>query len=109
MTWRLLERDPDGTEEWFRVDPVTGKWIIKTHDPDISVVPSANRRLQNDGTGGWSKSRDIRHLARIPNWVAHKWLSELHVNVYDQNDAPKVRKLLNDPDWRWLKTVDGRV
>lgn len=108
MSWRLLDRDPDGTEEWFKTDPVSGKWIIRTLDPDVSPVLDASRVEQNDQRQGYSASRDLRHVARIPNIVILKWL-QMGVNFFDPNDRSKIRKLLNDPDWRWLKTVPGRV
>ena len=108
MTWRLLERDEDGTEEWFKVDPVTGKWVIRTLDPDVAPVLDATRVEQNDPRRGYSASRDLRHIGRIPNIVALQWM-KMGVNIFDPNDGPKIRKLLNDPDWRWLRATPGPV
>lgn len=44
-------------------------------------------------------------IASVPLIIAEKWQNEMGVNVMDPTHWPKVRQLLNDPDWRYLRTT----
>ncbi len=44
-------------------------------------------------------------VASIPLVIVEKWANELGVNVFDRSHWPKVKQLLNDPDWRYLRTT----
>ena len=45
-------------------------------------------------------------VARIPLIIVAKWRHELGVDYFNPDHQDKVDRLLNDPDWRWLRT-DG--
>ena len=47
--------------------------------------------------------------AEIPAIIAVKWLNELGVNLFDSNHWPAVKRLLRDPDWKWLRSSPGRI
>ena len=54
----------------------------------------------------YNAARDVRMVARIPLIVIAKWRNELGVDYWNPDHQDKVDALLNDADWRWLRT-DG--
>ena len=106
MAGRFLGHDPAlGLTEAFHVDNDV-RYAIETIQ-DVEPILENNKKLATAGDG-YSPSRDIRRIANIPNVIIEKWINEGICNVFDKNDAPKLRRLLNDPDWRHLRTSPGR-
>lgn len=104
---RYLGIDPSSASlEAFHYDEDTQRFAVETRQ-DVEPILDANKRAQADGDG-YTPSREMRHIARIPNVVIEKWINELGVNVFNKDHAPAVRRLLNDPDWRFLRTSPGR-
>jgi hypothetical protein len=104
---RLLDIQPDGVVEFFHFDEGTGRVAIE-HVQDIAPVLEANKARASAGDG-FSASRELREIAEIPPVIALKWLNELGIDVFDRNHWPAVKRLLRDPDWRWLRTSPGRI
>lgn len=90
-----LHRGSDGTLTFERTQ-------------DCEPILERNKALQNDGDG-YSPSRDLRRVASIPNVVIEKWLNEDGINLFDPAHADAVRRKLNDPEWRHLRTAPGQV
>lgn len=67
-----------------------------------------NKALATENDG-WSETRELRRVASIPLAVWHKWLLEEGWDAFDGRYADRLRRKLNDPDWRWLRTAPGRV
>jgi hypothetical protein len=115
---RLLDYDPaTRTQTWFHVtDSMTGDFVIEEIQ-DVEPLLELNKAIQNHDSGGakglneYSK-KGIKdgwwHVASIPTTVINAWL-KLGVNLYAPDDWPKVKKLLNDPQWKYLRTGTGRV
>ena len=104
---RFLGFDPAyGLTEAFHFDHGDNSFAIET-SADVQPILDENKRLANDGDG-YSASRDLRRIASIPNIIVEKWRNELGVDVYNKGHAQKVRQLLNDADWRYLRTSPGR-
>ncbi len=109
MTRRLLDIDPlTGVIEYHHYDPSTDRTIIESVQ-DATPVLERNKVLANADDGGWSPSRELRRAASIPAIVILKWRSEEGIDVFDRNHWPAVKRKLNDPDWRWLRTAPGRL
>lgn len=109
MTRRVLDFDPlTGVVEYHSYDPATRETIIETVQ-DVEPILERNKALQNEDDGGWSPSRDLRRAASIPDVVILKWRRELGVDVFNRNHWPAVKRLLNDPEWRWLRTAPGQL
>ena len=107
MSGRFLGYDPAlGMTEAFHFDHSSGDFTVETIH-NVEPIMEANKRAQNNGDG-FTPSRDMKWIARIPNVVIEKWLNELGVNIFDKNHAPAVRRLLNSSDWRHLRTSPGR-
>jgi hypothetical protein len=98
-------------------DPLTGKTATFEYDEgenkayvhevtDVGPTIERNKAEQNDGTGGWNADKSLRRVARIPNAVIELWKIKYGVNVFNKDHAPAVKRLLNDPDWRFLRTAN---
>jgi hypothetical protein len=74
---------------------------------DVEPILEANKRDYADGDG-WTENRDMRHVASIPNVVVEQWLKQ-GINVFDDNDWQKVLRLLDMPQYRYLRTSPGRL
>jgi hypothetical protein len=81
---------------------------------DVEPYLKQNAALRNsvaDYKNKWSRrDRPMRLVADIPNVIAEKWLKE-GINVFssDPDMVNKVRKKLDEPEYRHLKTHPGRI
>lgn len=96
--------------ELFDFDPITGiKEIFHGHgdqgfsieyQQDVEPILEANKsRALSD----FNKKSEMWHAASIPITVQYKWLVEKGVDVHNPDHWPKVRQLLNDSEWSYLK------
>ena len=93
-------------ETWAHFDTLTGDLTIE-HKQDVQPILERNKRLQN-WDDGYGPSREWRRAASIPVGVIYQWLGE-GINVYDPNHEEAVRRKLNDPNYRFLRTAPGRL
>lgn len=76
---------------------------------DVEAILDRNKELANDGTRGYTPSKDMRYVGEIPLVVAEKWKNELGVDVFNKDHWPAVRRLLNSNEWRYLRTAPGTI
>lgn len=118
MSGRLIDYDPvTRTRTYFHVtDSMTGDFAIEEVQ-DVEPILELNKALQNHDSGGAMGLNSISkkgikdgwwHVASVPNSVIAQW-RKLGVNLFSPDDWPKVKKLLNSPDWRYLRVGTGRV
>lgn len=118
MARRLLEYDPQsGVQEWHEYDhqtKVTTIEVVQDAAPFLKV--NAAHRNRDTATSGRlnSVSRQqiadgMWHVACIPIGVQYQWIREKGVDVMKKEHWPAVRRLLNDPEWAYLRTNPGRV
>ena len=81
--------------------------VVRTQD--VEAILDRNKELQNHGHNGWTEKRNMRHVAEIPLVVAEIWMERYGVDVFNKDHAQAVRRLLNDPDWAYLRTSGGRL
>lgn len=105
---RVLDRYEDGGEEVFHYDEGEQAFSIQYH-ADVEPVIEHNKARLNDGTGGWNKARDWRHVASIPVWVVMAWIGRFGVDPTAKGNEKLLFRLLNDPEWRWLRVSEGRL
>lgn len=80
-----------------------GKWrleYVQDCEPDIEAC----KALQN-AIDGWSPTKEWRWAAHIPDIIILKWMKEDGIDIMDKNHWPAVRRRLNDPEWRYLRTA----
>lgn len=87
---------------------VDGETIGVRHVQDVEAILDANKHDHNH-VSGYSPSRDLKHVARIPNVVALIWLNQYGVDVLNKDHKTAVARLLNSNEWRHLRTGGGRL
>ena len=117
MTKRLLDYDATTrTQTWHDYDHDTRVTSIETVQ-DIEPYLRAARAHKNRGTGGAHRLTDVDRkeikegmwrVATIPAVVQHQWL-KLGVNIHNPDHKGRMHKLLDSPEWSYLKTTDGKI
>ena len=84
-----------------------GDWAMETIQ-DVSDVLDFNKAAQNhiDPTvgDGWA-----RHVAKIPTIFFEKWRNDYGIDIYNRDHEDAVMRLLDDPEWRWLRTDNSQL
>lgn len=113
MTKRLIDRDPiTGEAVWYEYRHSDDSAVI-THTQDVEQILDRNIISANDDdkTKRGIK-KDFWKYAEIPNIVYVKWLIEKGVDIFNPGHRKEMFKLLNSPEYRYLKTTskyhDGR-
>lgn len=100
MSRRLLDYDPaSGLKEWFTYDEANDSFAI-TYEQDVTSVLDANKAEQAEG---FDRRNDVWHAARVPVGIQYEWLVKHGVNIWNKNHREGVKRLLNDPEYRWLR------
>jgi len=106
MEKRLLSYDPaTGLETWHSYDSQTDETII-SYTADSTPILERNKGMAKDAE--YSKQgikQEFWHYATIPVEVKMDWLINKGVDIYNKDHSKKVSELLNDPDYRYLKTT----
>ncbi len=106
MTKRLIDRNPlTGEAVWWEYQASDDSATI-THTQDVDILLDRNVASANDDDKTKTGIRnDWWKYASIPNIVAIKWLQEKGVDILNRDHKAAMFKLLNDPEYRWLKTT----
>jgi hypothetical protein len=110
MSKRVLDHDPlTGITTFHHYDHSTKQTHIERVQ-DVQPRLDNNKKLFNDDSyrsngmkTGWL------HAAHIPDIVIEKWLREDGVDVFNPDHMAAVKRKLNSPDWRYLRTSSGRL
>jgi hypothetical protein len=89
-------------------DQATGDMIIRGYQ-DVYAILEANHEAYNTNDG-YNKERDMVRLASIPLALRNKIMIDEGWDPYRPDLYPeRHRRLLNDIDYRRLRTAKGRV
>ncbi len=94
-------------EDVHHFDQVTGETTIETVQ-DVSSILEANKRDRLSGNDGYSPSRDMRHVARIPLGLVNEF-HNMGLNIMNPDDWKIIKGLLDDNDYLALRTSDGKL
>lgn len=89
-------------------DKLENQFVIERVQ-DVEDILDLNKHLQGEQQK-WAGS--FRHIGNIPNVILEKWMNEDGVNLLGMpGDAwgQYIKRKLNDPDYRWLRTTTGRL
>ena len=91
--------------ETYYWDDVTSTVVIK-NTYDVSSVLEQNKRLKNSTIDKRFGKGLMHHMAEIPNVFIHKFKVEHGLDVFskDPADQRKLRRLLESPEYSFLKT-----
>lgn len=110
MAKRLLDYDAfTGVSTWHDYDHETGKTIIAETQDVESAIEYARNKANNEDKSREGKKAGWWHVATIPVGVQYKWMREHGVNIYNKNHKAGMNRLLNDPEYRYLRTATGKV
>ena len=98
---RLLDHNPDtGMKTWFSSsDENEGTWNLR-YEQDTSPILNRNKAAQAEA---WNRREDMWHAAHIPSIVLLEWKHKHGVEAWNPNHKGGVRRLLDDPDYRYLR------
>ena len=107
MSRRLIDFNREtGVAHWWLEDG-EGNWAQQSSQHTQALL-DLNREAQSH-CNPYNAQRDVRLVARIPLIIVAKWRNELGVDYFDPDHQAKVDALLNDPEWRWLRTDTGTL
>lgn len=107
MTKRILDYDhASRTTTYHHFDHSSGKTHIETVQ-DVQAYLKRNKALQSDGRAqSRGRKMDFMHIATIPNAVIMKIKKDHNIDVFNKDDLPKLERLLQSSEYRYLRTVD---
>jgi len=101
--WELIDYNPEtGLQKWMDYDPDKDEILIsyKQDDAAIQAILDRNKEAQADP---FDRRSDMWHAAHIPAVVMFEWLTKHGVDFYNPDHKDGVKRLLNDPEYRYLR------
>lgn len=89
-------------------DPMT-RALTFERIQDVEPILERNKALQNTPQ---TRAASFRHVGTVPNVLIEKWMKEegAPVLAMDKHEFARfIRRKLNDPDYAFLRTSDGRI
>lgn len=105
---KVLSHNPEtGMDVIYHDD---GETVGIEHKQDISSFLDFNRAAQNEHRSYTEKGIDQYHIAHIPALVVVKLRDELGLDVFNPDHRDDVfKKVINNPDYAYLRTTTGTV
>lgn len=109
----ILSFDPE-TKRTVEVTEVEDKMVVRQTVPhsEIKKYLERNKTEQNAIPQKQYKStlrkKNMWKVASIPNIVVEQWKKQ-GIDIFRDEDWPKVQAKLNDPDYKWLRTSPGKI
>jgi hypothetical protein len=100
----LLISRHEGFSEWLHTDDGDQYRIVRTED--VGEVLDANRRQALANPSGMGAEREWQHVARIPVMVQFEWIKRYGADPLAKGNEDLLKRLLNDPEWRWIRTSE---
>lgn len=100
------EKDPLSgiVTEWY-AKPDGNVYVRKLRDA-VDVV-DRNKKLQNMHDGTYKNSVNV--VASVPILLAEQWAAEAGLNMYSKEFDAYMKRKLNTSDFKYLKTVNGKI
>lgn len=95
-----------GFTEWLHTQD--GETFTIERVADCDPVLEANKLWQTHNPDGMGATREWKHIAEIPAIIVHRWIQDYGVDPTDGHHNDLLKRLLNDPEWRWLRASEGR-
>ena len=108
---RLLEYDRQARiATYHHYDDLTDKTVIETVQ-DVEPYLDFNKTMQNEHSiAEQARKRDLVRVGSIPITVQYQWMKEYGIkNIFAPEFRKKIISLLNSPDWKYLKTITGKI
>ena len=103
---QILDIDPDtGIIRYHSYDEDTDTEYTRTYQ-DVQAIIDNNKALANEE---FDKSANFWPAAEIPWNIIFQWRDEFGIDAMNPDHWPEVKKLLNDPDWRYLRPSEFQL
>lgn len=108
MDKRLLSTDPvTGLMTWHSYDSQTDTTIISYSADSKPILERNKAQANNTDFSKHGIKQEFWKYAEIPVEVQLDWLINKGVDVYNKDHTKKAFQLVNDPDYKYLKTTSG--
>lgn len=87
----------------YHYDPTVPHGITIERSQDCQDELKSIRELPTIERNGWTLSRNMRHVARIPCILVEKWMREDGISIFRREDWPAIRKKIADLDYMKLR------
>ena len=102
--WELIDYNRDtGLKKYIGDHPDDPDGVLVRYEQDAKSIQSIidrNISGQIDNTG---RMGDVEKVAEIPIGVMYEWLTKYGVDAWNPHHRDGVKRLLNSPDYRYLK------
>ena len=95
-----------GQKVWWR-DNYDGTATI-LHQEDVEPVIERNHAMATHNDG-WNPDKSMRRVGSIPQTLLTEWRNNKGINLTDPNHFDELRKLMNDSDYRKLRSAEWQV
>ena len=107
---RLLDFDGVVADYWSYDEETDTATIERT--TDVAPILEHNKDKQNN-SDGYTLSRDMRHVATIDVVTYEMWLKEAFGEDWVQRPAKDkmevIKRKINDPDFKYFRTISGHA
>lgn len=99
----LIGRDlsPNGITRTYYAE---GDTLHIKSECDVSSIIKNNKELNNTPGYGYNSDRSMKEIADIPMIIIEKWWREYGVNPLAPENAGLLKRLLSDPQYKFLRT-----
>lgn len=104
--FRHLYTSAYGVKHYMRTNP-DGSYTFAAGQ-DVEPVLDRNKAMANHNDG-YNAKRDMRRVASIPFALWLKVKSEQGIDLFDPDNKDALVRILNDPDYAYLRTAPGRI
>lgn len=110
MITRSLGKDSlTGLETIHHYDEITGETHIE-YKQDITAQIEINKALHNTDYQKKGIKDDWMHAAHIPDIIQIQWMKKYGItDIYSEEYWPQIKRLLNSPEYRYLKTGNAKI
>ena len=116
MAVRQIYDQWGGVVRTIHFDDAASPWHTSAWQ-DCERVLDFNKALINEGHNGFTLSRDMRHVAKVPSVIYEDWQKEFcrreNLRFFGNRDRARWQKFLksklNDRDHKFLRTVEGQL
>lgn len=102
--WELIDHCAEtGLRKWMNYDEATDAIQI-SYDQDRAaqdIILNRNKAAQADNA--LDRRSDMWHAAHIPIGVMYEWKVKHGVDAWDPAHRDGIKRLLNDPEYRYLR------
>lgn len=105
MTRRLLDYDEYRGLRIDYEDMKDGTFALH-YVQDVEPVLEMNKAKQKAGREYFASDSEMWKVASVPVTVQYEWMRRYGADPLAQGNENLLARLLNDPEWRYLKTAE---